>query len=174
MLEARSSGKFYTDHLTEGKRSMIKRKSNESSGVVLQPLVYRFIFSKPGAADSIERGEAQLTSPALDSRMHKTKSVLVVFGFDSENSQAGKIALDSFQLHSLSEYLRNQKRVREALEKALDRHRVQWDLIALGSGARVWKDVRIAAVYIDIRRTITRAQTTENCGSMRYVGVERV
>jgi hypothetical protein len=135
------------------KRWIIWKKTKSQSRAKSEE--FRLVFVEGGVAPA----SAELWSPLLDPAMHGgLRAVGVAFGDSSEETRSGKAVVDSFQLASMTEYLRNQKSVRRELERALDEHRVDWRLTNLPGGSGAWKRVRVSCLLFEARDIVTRAQ----------------
>ena len=109
----------------------------------------------------------ELTSPMLDRNMHRDGKVALYIAIKAGavGDNVGFI-LESFQLESLVEFLRNQAYIRETLEKELSRHQEVTDPDGEPISGDVWASARVTTLKLrswDLR-TPRAIRQLENAG----------
>jgi hypothetical protein len=119
------------------------------------PVEYKLVFEK---INDPSAGVAELTSPLLDPDMHAGGAVRVSISAFTGDPHFGKeLAIHSFQIDSLIEYLSNQVAIREALEKAIEEHLAgSRSRHEIGRGSAAWKTVKVNFILLNPRNVRTR------------------
>src|SRR5690242_15655900 len=116
---------------------------------------YALVFEKTKDPSA---GVAKLTSPLLENEMHADGAVRVsISGFTGDPHSGKELAIHSFQIESIIDYLSNQPRIRKALEKAIDEHLAQGGpRTKIGRGSAAWKTVKVDLILFNPRNVRTR------------------
>jgi hypothetical protein len=119
------------------------------------PVEYKLVLEK---STDPSAGVAKLTSPLLDADMHSDRAVRVsISGFAGDPHAGKELAIHSFQIDSIVDYLSNQAKFRQALEKAIDAHLADSpSRRKIGRGSAAWKTVKVSFILLNPRNVRTR------------------
>jgi hypothetical protein len=101
---------------------------------------YKLVFDERGV------GFAKLSSPLLDPSMHEGGTLRVLIDGIATGEHADVLAIDSFQVDSLVEYLASQGAIRDELNNAVYEHlaAARKRGLKIGRGAAIWKVVKVS------------------------------
>lgn len=112
---------------------------------------FELVIASTTGPDQVEV-EAVVRSEALDRSMHPDGTV-EVYIFTKRATADGKsgVVLDSFQLHSLQQYLRNQDDIRQSLERELAADQEQVDPAGEPVRGYVWSWAEVRGIELRLR-----------------------
>ena len=111
---------------------------------------YSILF--PFESDQFDIVTAELRSPLLDSELIPSKSLRIEINTDPQLADDSGFLLDSFQIHSLHEFIGSLPFVRSTLERELPRDQEQWDPQGMSVRDDLWSAVQIQSLRLWSRR----------------------